>query len=108
MKNKLFIGFIVSFALLLLPVGFVSSAYSSELGNPWDYVTDFADRVLDTSSDMVDWLSDYLKYGSRFDDKYGEGGHGGGGYHRALEEGIKDSVVYGPDNLEIESINVNL
>ena len=89
MKNKLFIGFIVSFALLLLPVGFVSSAYSSELGNPWDYVTDFADRVLDTSSDMVDWLSDYLKYGSRFDDKYGEGGHGGGGYHRALEEATK-------------------
>lgn len=107
MKNKLFIGFIVSFAFLLLPVGLVSSAYSSELGSPWDYVTDFADRVLDTSSDMVDWLSDYFKYGSRFDSDYGESGHGGGGYHRTLEKGIQDSVVYGPDPLEIESININ-
>lgn len=106
MYKKIIVAVLVSAVMLLGVVGLTASA-DSELGSPWDKVTDFADRVLDTSSDMVSWIKDYLKYGSRFDDKYGEGGHGGGGYHRALEEGIKNSVVYGPDPLEIESINVN-
>ncbi len=106
MYKKIIVVVLLSAVMLLSVVGLTASA-DSELGSPWDKVTDFADRVLDTSSDMVSWIRDYLKYGSRFDDKYGEGGHGGGGYHRALKEGIENSVVYGPENLEIESINVN-
>lgn len=107
MEKKYIIAVLVSALMLFCSVGVVASADDSVVDTVVDNYVSVWDYYTDWISQPVEWIKDYLNYNSRFDDKYSEGGHGGGGYHRSLENGIKDSVVYGPDPLEIESFNIN-
>lgn len=107
MEKKYIIAVLVSALMLFCSVGVVASADDSVVDNVVDNVVSVWDYCIDWASQPAEWIKDYLNYNSRFDDKYSEGGHGGGGYRRSLENGIKDSVVYGPDPLEIESFNIN-
>ena len=101
MNKKIIVSVLLSVLMLFCSVGVVALADEEQEESPWYFLHDFGTK-------SIEWIYDYLKYGSRFDDKYGEnGGHGGGGYHRSIENGIKDSVQYDSDTGEIQQFNVN-